>query len=471
MDKLKEILSNIFYTVGSNLLAFLVSTVTALFLPKILGIESYGYFQLYLFYVSYVGFLHLGWCDGVYLRYGGKEYKTLDYPLFKGQFYSLFIFQLILSLVFLVLIVVSDMSDINKMYILIATTLNIILMNMRTFLIFVLQATNRMKDYSIITISDRLIFIIIAVILMAFKVDSFYAYVLGDLVAKLISLIVSISKAKEITSLSAKVYWDLKESKTNIVVGSNLMFANIASTLIIGIVRFGIQSGWDVSVFGQISLTLSISNMLMVFVNAISMAIFPLLKRESDENYVGIYQMIKTLLMPTVLGLLIVYYPLHFILIRWLPDYTDTLRYMAIVFPIIVFEAKVGLLTGTYLKALRKEKTILTVNVLTVVVSLVLTFIIVNVFHNLFLSMILIVFLLAFRSIASEIMLSKSLPIAIGKDTVLELILVIIFIGTSWSLPPLHSLVIYVLSLCVYFLLKRKDIIQVKNKLVSLKGR
>ena len=51
-------------------------------MSKLIGVEKYGYWQLYLFYTSYVGFFQLGWNDGIYLRYGGEDYNNLDKGLF-----------------------------------------------------------------------------------------------------------------------------------------------------------------------------------------------------------------------------------------------------------------------------------------------------------------------------------------------------------------------------------------------------
>lgn len=64
----------------------------------------------------------------------------------------------------------------------------------------------------------------------------------------------------------------------NISVGIKLMFANIASMLIIGIVRFGIERAWDVATLGKVSLTLSILNMI-IFINAVGIIMFPTLRR------------------------------------------------------------------------------------------------------------------------------------------------------------------------------------------------
>ena len=60
--------------------------------------------------------------------------------------------------------------------------------------------------------------------------------------------------------------------------------------------------------------------------------------------------------MVILLGALIVYYPLKIVLSAWLPKYVDSLTYMALVFPMCVFEAKIALLINSYLKTLRKEK-------------------------------------------------------------------------------------------------------------------
>lgn len=55
-EHVKKILKNFSYTFVSNVVSFCISALVTFIVPKKLGVESYGYFQLYLFYVSYVGF-------------------------------------------------------------------------------------------------------------------------------------------------------------------------------------------------------------------------------------------------------------------------------------------------------------------------------------------------------------------------------------------------------------------------------
>jgi len=48
--------------------------------------------------------------------------------------------------------------------------------------------------------------------------------------------------------------------------------------LILGIIHYDISESWDIATFREISLTLSISNFLMVFINDVSVVLFPILK-------------------------------------------------------------------------------------------------------------------------------------------------------------------------------------------------
>ncbi|MEH7500412.1 hypothetical protein V7251_23495, partial [Cytobacillus firmus] len=98
-SKAINIIRNFSYALSSNLVSLIVSTIVILIVPKLISVEEYGYWQLYLFYSSYIGFLHFGWNDGIYLRFGGAEYKNLDKRLFFSQFYMMVGLQLLISII------------------------------------------------------------------------------------------------------------------------------------------------------------------------------------------------------------------------------------------------------------------------------------------------------------------------------------------------------------------------------------
>ncbi|MDS2648391.1 hypothetical protein RKV05_00210, partial [Streptococcus pneumoniae] len=77
--------------------------------------------------------------------------------------------------------------------------------------------------------------------------------------------------------------------------------------------------------FGKVSLTLSVSNLLMTFINAIGLVVFPLLRRTKAENLPKIYSNLRNVLMLIMFAILLIYYPLKIVLDRWLPAYQDAL--------------------------------------------------------------------------------------------------------------------------------------------------
>ena len=75
---MRSLLNKISSVVVSNVVGLLVSTIVVLIIPKYIDISQYGYFQLYIFYVGYIGFFNFGWPEGIMLRYGGKKYEELN---------------------------------------------------------------------------------------------------------------------------------------------------------------------------------------------------------------------------------------------------------------------------------------------------------------------------------------------------------------------------------------------------------
>ncbi|SHH47086.1 hypothetical protein [Clostridium grantii] len=470
-SKAVNLIKNFSYTLTSNLLSLIISTLVILIVPKLIGVQEYGYWQLYLFYSLYVGFLHFGWNDGIYLRYGGKEYKELDKGLFFSQFYMLLLLQLIIAVI---MFTVSNLFfiDGNKIFIFRMTALCLLVTNVRFMLLYILQCTNRIKEYAQITMMDKILYCCLIIILLAIGVRQYKLMIVADLIGRFISLVYATYCCGDMVFRRISTfYFSFEETFENINAGIKLMFSNIASMLIIGVVRFGIEHSWDVSTFGKVSLTLSISNLMMLFINAVGIIMFPILRRTDGKKLPGLYITMRDFLMVILLGLIIVYYPLKVVLSAWLPKYYDSLMYMSLVFPICVFEGKMALLVNTYLKTMRKEKLMLKINSISLILSATVTFVTTILFKNLNLAIASIVILLAFRCILAEIYLSKILKISLYKDIVLELTMALIFILTGWFINSWLAVLLYVVAYIIYLAIKRKDITNaIKNVKLLMKA-
>lgn len=426
------IIKNISYAVTSNLVNLLVSLFTSLIIPRFIGVESFAFWQLYLFYSLYIGVLHFGWNDGIYLRYGGKKMSELNGILFRDQFISLFIVQLIFAGI-LVFIAFDLKVNVNRSYVVGMVALNIILTNLRWMLIYIFQATNQIKEYAKVLIIERGIYGVFLACIILFGYKGFKLLLWADAAGKLVSLLFALFFCRELIFKNKGFYqFRFDEIFKNIKVGVKLMIANLASNFTIGVVRLGIERTWDVITFGKISLTISAANLMIVFINSVGIVLFPMLKQLETNKQSQVYMLIRSFISPILLLLLLVYFPLKEVLLIWLPKYSDSLQYLTFVFPMFVFEAKMALLINTYLKALRKEKWLLKFNLLSLFISGLLTVTFTLIYKNLDLLMSSIVFVIAFRAIISELYLASQLRINVGKQIILECLFVFVFTVLTW---------------------------------------
>lgn len=459
------------YTLVSNIINFSISALVTFIVPKILGVESYGAFQLYVFYVSYVSMLHLGWADGIFLKYGGEHIENLRNKVFGSQLWIYLFYTGVVSVLFNILILIF-VEDGQKQQVLFFTSIATTAILPSTLFNLILQSTNCIKKYAIMVSLDRIVYVSLVVFQILTGKCSYQMLMVADIIGRVVGAIYGLKSCSQLLQV-----WPIIEKSvfveivSNINIGMKLMFSNVCSSLIIGVIRFSIEREWDIATFGKVSLTLSVSNLLMVFIKAVSLTFFPMLRRTSAPKLNLIYVMMRSVLMTVLLGMLVGYYPIRLILGAWLPKYSESLKYMALLFPMCVFESKMSMLINTYLKTLRKEKWLLIVNVTTVTLSVVITLITTYWLHNLDLAVASIVFLLAFRCVFAELLLSTVLDVNVKTDIVLELALTIIFIGASWFVGGIAGLAIYAVAYLIYLFIKRNDVAFVLNTALRMVRR
>lgn len=457
-SKVEIFTRNLSYSFIANIVSLFTSSLLILIVPAFIGINDYGYWQLYIFYTSFIAYMSLGLTDGAYLRYGGYEYSELQKPVYVSQYWFLVLFDSVVCLA-IVLYFLFFSTDAAKTLVIFLACITGILIVPRSLLTFMLQATNRIREYSIILIIERIMYFILTIILLIIGIENFEYIILADVFGKFCSLIYSYFVCKELVfGKFESVRNSFKEIYVNISVGSKLMFAYLANMLIIGIVRFFIEKNWSIETFGKVSFTLSISNMFLIFINSLGVMLFPALRRLSIENLPSIYKKIRTIIGLPLLGFLIIYFPIKEILVIWLPQYKESLDYMAFIFPMFIYESKMNLLINTYLKTLRKEKLMLAINLITVVITLIYTYVTVIILDNLYLTILSIVILLGLRCVIAEIILSKLLNVKFKKDIIIESVITIIFIFTSWYLSTFIGFIIYLIIYLIYLIIKKNDI-------------
>lgn len=469
MGKLKTFLSNVTYSLTANTLNLVVSAATSILIPFILGdkIDQYGYFQIYIFYVAYIGFFHFGMCDGALLIEGGKEYQDLDKSTYSFQYHFLAAGEFLISTTIVLALVVLN-KEIDYIFIGIAFGANLIVYLPRNLLAYLLQSSNRIKENALITIIGRSVYLAGVLILWVLQYTSYQLFIVADIVGKICALIYAVTQCKDIV-FSRPAPWKkgIISVKENIIAGIKLMFASVSSMIITGMVRFAIQQQWDVTTYGKISLTLSITNLVLTFISAMAIVLYPTLRRVSADRAITLYPAIRDILMSLLLVTLVFCYPLQIIMVKILPQYRDSLMYLPILFPVCIYSAKVTLLVQTYMQVFRMEQKILKVNLVAIVISLLNTLISVYVLHSLTMAIFSILITSAFRSTLAEYVLSKQIDIKIWKDSVIESLYVATYVCISYFVGMKYGMLVIIPLYVLYFISKTKSI---SNSIKLIKG-
>lgn len=467
-------IKNIFFAVSANISRIIISFLLTLLLPKIMNVEEYSYWQLYLFYSTYLMFSSVGWCEGTYLKYGGKQYRMLDGRVMASQFWGLAVYE-ILFFTICAAIFIPHMEEKNKTMVLLLACVFTFFYIMKYQIQIILQAVNRIRDYALVYTSERILYFLLVLGTIFREKATFSTIAVCEIVSTLVTLMYGCWICREVIlrrPAGIKVF--TAEAIELIRCGYKLTLASFASQLIIGIIRFAIEQKWGTVVFGKISLSFSMSNMMITCIVAVSIVLFPMLKNMKTERLVEIYSAMRIGLSMPLYGVLIFYEPVSTILRIWIPQYDMSLKYLAILFPVCIYEIRNSVLICTYLKAIRKESLIMKANIILVAVSAGMTAITVYLLQNLNLAIFSVVFLYAAKCIYTEKLLLKEIAIKAKCANWKESILTLTFIGASFYIEAPAAFIIYLVSYMIYLSAEKKEIkhaySEIKQMFTSKRG-
>ena len=224
------------YVFVANVINLIISLFTGFVLPKLLSIDTYANIKLFQLYITYIGILHLGFADGMYLRIGGKNIETLDKNAIRAEFKTFKIFQLIVS----ILAVLFSLLIKNEM--LVFCSIVILPINVGNYLRQLYQATGQFKKYSKFTnINTLLIFIVNLILLFIVKTDDYSKYIIAYIIAYMAYWIMIELETRKILG-KGKVKADKKYLIKDVKDGFFLMIGNFCNVIFTGIDRLFVQN-------------------------------------------------------------------------------------------------------------------------------------------------------------------------------------------------------------------------------------
>ncbi len=444
-------------SLSAQLISLGVSFLLGFIVPKYIDGIQYAYWQTYLLYVTYVGLFHFGLLDGIVLRYSRYDYEELDKARVRSQF------QLLLggcSLFFLVGLWIASacMGGVDR-EICILVSLGIITKNIFSYTSFSLQITNRISKYAIVVIVQRLSYAAMILGLLFGRVEGFFFYCVADLVGDLAgSLLGGVFSRGLYFGRGLSIRETLREARKNISSGVFLMIANFSSIFLLGGAKMVAEWRFDALTFGRLAFAFSLTNIFLTCIAAISVVLFPSLKRMQEEELPSLYKKIRGAISPLLFCVMLGYFPLSYILRLWLPQYALSLSYLGVLLPVIVFTSKVNLLTNNYLKAYRRERSLLSVNLITVALGFASFLVCAFAWNSLEALLYAVVAVAIVNSVASEYMVMRVIRVRVYRDIAVELVMAVAFVYAAQISSLLFGFLFYLAFLVVYLALYRKSV-------------
>lgn len=446
-----EIKKNFLFAFLAQGISLLVSCATNLILPKTMSVTDFSYWQLFIFYSNYIPCLALGLNDGVYLRYGGMSLTNLDYKSVKSQYYFGILFQAILGL-FSGLILIFFSKDLPRRMVIIMVIVYYLFFTLQNYLGYIYQAVNETNIYSKSIIIQRVVFLFAQIILLILSIKTAFIYIpfyiLGIAAA---FLYLRVKVQPQFGKVRADFSLGFHEGIRSMKFGISLMIANICSMLILGIGRQIIDMRWGLISFGKVSFSLTLMNFALTFIMQIGLVLFPALRRLDRKNLKNTYKKFNIKIFYILPMIYLIYVPTQYVLKLWLPQYVESIDYLAIVLPICYFDSKMDLVGSTFFKVLNQQVNLLCINLITIVLSSSISVVAAYVFNNMNILIIGLVISIAFRSLLADYVLSHMIGIRITMLDFFDVMLAIIFIEVNqyydWWLGLILLVIVYMLRI------------------------
>lgn len=462
-----QIAKNVLTSVLVQGVSLLISLISGFLIPKFIDEYQYAYREIYLLYIGYVGVLHFGLLDGIMLRYSQYDYEELDKARLRSQLNLLF-GSLSLMAAIAIVVAVTCFDGVTRTLI-ILLAVGAIMKNLTTYNSYLFQLTNQIGKYATLVFVQRIVFGVGLVTLFLVGTNHFFWFCLVDLLGDAVILVMAFFFSRDLyTERSLPLREGIREWRVNASSGVILLLANWSAILLLGLAKMMIQWHWGELVFGKVAFAFSIANVFLTFITAVSVVLFPSLKRIEQSRLPELYRQIRGMLSVILFLAMLLYFPGRWILEQFLPAYSISLVYLGTLLPMILYSSKVNLLTNNYLKAYRRERLMLWVNLISIAASGILFAVSAYVLDSLQAVLICVVAAVSLNSFLSELAVSRTVGVCFIKEFAVELLLTVAFIVLNQYLSLWTACGVWAVVLAAYMIYERKHILPILHQVKTM---
>ena len=373
MSSLKRGIVNVFV---ANMINMAISILTNFVLPKYLSVDTYSYIKTYQLYVGMIGILHLGYVDGMFLKYGGKELNQIDKEDLNINVSTFRIFQGVVTAILIITAAVFF-----REYVYISIALVVIPLNMTSYFKSLYQSIGEFKRYSrLMNATTVITFIANFILLFGVQTDNYKYYLSSYVIINfVIWIILEEYFNKSCEYKFGKLIFSLKELSINIKDGILLMLGNFANSLLTSLDRWFVKALLVTADFAHYSFACSMETMVNVAVTPITVTLYNYFcKKPTKEKVI----LVRDSLIIIAAALISCAFPAKFILEIYLTKYLESTKVLFCLFGAQLFYIVIkGVYVNLY-KAMHQQRKYFMKLVAVTIVGFVLNILCFQIVHS-----------------------------------------------------------------------------------------
>jgi O-antigen/teichoic acid export membrane protein len=338
----------------ANLAALACTGALAFVLPRFLSIEDYGYYRLFLLYGSFAGLIHLGFLDGLLIRWAERPKGRI-----RNEFYSSLAFLALEHVVLLVPLVTALALFSSGIFfrVALATALYAALWNWFTLGQYAIQALKLFQYVSFFIFFPSFLILLAVLALHWFGVVNLTAVIVICLSANLVaalSLSVFVDHVVPGSRYRSRLMWPNGLSHVNL--GWSVVLAGLIAGVALSLDRLVLSRGFSIRDFSIYSFAANALALTYNMILSVARVLFPYLSEGiSTEARIRAYTTGETaLLLIWAIGLS-AYFPIVWVVSRWLPAYAESLPLVRILMLVTGLTAGIHILHSTYFRLARQQ--------------------------------------------------------------------------------------------------------------------
>lgn len=471
----KSTIKNIIKVSLSNLAKLASGICIGFLLPKIIGVNDYGYYKTFTLYATYVSLFAMGFVDGIYLAFGGVDYNKLDKNLF--SFYSrLYLyFQLLFSIIAALIATFALQGELR--FIFLCVSVYLIANNVTGYYQIVSQITGRFNELSMRNVIQSVL--LSASLLIIWGVSRIFTL---DLSYRLFTVVyISVSFLLALWYLFT--YRQITFSKSNpskekfadffkyIKLGFPLMVANLCSTFILSFDRQFVNVLFPTNTYAIYAFAYNMLSLITTALAAISTVLYPMMKKSTADYLKKNYSKFVEIILVLSFGCVSLFFLLWAFVDWFLPKYSESIGIFRIIIPGIAISSSVTIVIHNYYKSFGKNFEFFLKCVFVLLLSAIANLFAYFVFGTTEAISIASIVVMFFWYFIMNERFVKEFKIDTSKNTIYLLIMVLSFYSTFYISSFAVGFFIYALIYCVFSVaFFQKDISTAFKKFVSKKN-